>query len=205
MSTAKYIQSKIFFLGNSLMNSNTNGAVSNGFYIPMTVYDNVTQIPKIYALNCNCVPGQKTATIYANINTGAIAEARAGDVVVLWEITNDCVTEATTGQIAYNNIMDIVTVLKTQRGCKFVVCTGIARDGASDAADLLTKIQDCNALIRTNSANFDAVCDLGADAMFNTRSDCANTTNYQDDKIHLRLAGQNNVISLITASITPIL
>lgn len=173
------------------------------FYVSNAVWTNVkTSYPGVfwrYPLS-----GQTQTTINSNFSTKVQPYGKYNDVVVLWEGTNDLNVNGLSGADAYANVVTYVGYAHAI-GLKVLVCTVIARDGATDAADLMTRIGDYNVLMRANSAGADGVCDLGADAMFDARADCSNATNYSADKIHIVQAGQTNVINLITTSLTTLL
>lgn len=195
---------QLVFVGNSLMNHSVGpGVLLYGYYIPFGVYASINATRHI-AIATDAISGQTQTTINSNFPTSVMPNLCEGDIVVLWEITNDCGVNGATGQQAYDNIIAYRDMV-VSCGCKLVVCTGIARDMAGDPADLLTRIFDCNTLIRNNSSEFYAVCDLAADAMFNQRADCSNGANYASDKVHLVQGGQDNVISLMSTTLSSLI
>lgn len=197
------LQRNIIFEGNSLFNRQTGGATDGGQYIPVTVYNNVRATYPL-AYQSRAISGRNQSQINAAITTNIAPFAKRNDVMVIWEGTNDLYTNGVTGQQAYDNLMTYVTTVRGY-GAKVVVCTVIARDYALDPADLMDRIAAYNTLIRNNTSNFDAVCDLAADPVFDTRADASNTTYYNADKIHQAQGGQDQVVTLLTATLIALL
>ena len=197
-------QRKLVFQGNSLFNTGVNHTTNGLRYTTLGIYDNIRAV-KTFAYFDYSVAGADQVDINALISTQITGRLNQNDIVVIWEGTNDLAHDnALTGQAAYNNLVTFSTAVRDQ-GAKLVICTAIARDLAGDAADLMTRIGDYNTLIRNNQSSIcDALCDLGANANFDQRADCANTTYYDSDKLHLVQGGQDLTISLITTTIQSI-
>lgn len=194
----------LIFEGNSLTDLGQDGGPVYGQYVPLTVYANV-RTGRVLNYRCYAISGRTQTQINASLPTNILPFIKAGDVIVNWEGTNDLFVNGLTAQAAYDNLVTYSQAVRAM-GVKLMICTVIARDYVSDPADLMDRIDAYNVLVRTNAASIcEVVCDLGADAMFNTRADTANGTNYKADKVHLATAGQNNVITLMTASLNTIL
>lgn len=194
---------KIIFEGNSLSwTTQRNPDGLNEYYIPRAIAAVAapTYTPVYFPIS-----GQTQATINSLMATKVLQYSEKGDIVVLWEGTNDLNVGALSAQAAFDNVV-IYAQKVVGRGCKLVICTATARDFAGDAADLMTRIDAYNVLVRNNAATYGyTICDLGADPMFDTRADTANATNYSTDLLHLIKPGQDNVISLLTTAVTPLI
>lgn len=201
---ASFPHRTIFFQGNSLMVNDANWVAAYEFYVPRSVYTNLIASTSRLTCRIHAVGGRRQTTINSDMATQITPYAKQGDIVVLWEGTNDLGQGGLSAADAWNNVVTFLTTLPA--GLKVVICTVIARDGSTDAADLMTRIGSYNTLVRNNAATYGyTVCDLGADAMFDARSDCSNATNYASDKVHLMTAGNNRVITLMTSAVQSVL
>lgn len=191
-------QRKIIFEGNSLFNLGPNtSSVQNGHYIPSTVYAGLTG--RIFAYTSLAISARTQTQINTDVSTAIIPIVRPNDIIVLWEGTNDINLNALTAAQAYSNLTTYASTVRAL-GAKLVVCTVIARDQVGDPGDLMTRIDSYNALIRASSGTFDVICDLAADASFDTRAD-ASSSDYTADKLHLATTGQAKVVALLITSI----
>lgn len=195
-------QRRIIFNGNSHFNLAQNSVtVTNNYHVPITIYNNLRASYKLTSA-IFAVGGNPTTTINNNFNTQNLPVIRSRDVVVIWEVTNDLSVNNLTGQQAYDELVEFANSVHAL-GAYVIVATTIPRNHVDDAADIWTRGQACNTLIRSAPAGtFDAVCDLAADPVFDAEIDCDNTTYYNADKLHLATAGQNQVISLLTTTIS---
>lgn len=194
-------QRKLIFEGNSLSAFAVNSSFANGYYIPQAVYTNVkaTHLPLVYT--CLAISGRNQTQINTDIETNIRPIAAPGDIIVLWEGTNDMYTNGLSGAVAYANLVTYINTVKTY-GARVVVCTVIARDYALDRADLMTDVDSYNNLVRSNASSLGiTVCDLAADPLFDTRADASNGTYYNGDKIHQATAGQDQMITLMTTTL----
>lgn len=197
-------QRNLIFEGNSLTDLGQDGGPVYGQYIPLTVYANV-RTGRVLNYRCYSISGRTQTQINASLPTNILPFIKAGDIIVNWEGTNDLFVNSLSAADAYANLVTYSQAVRAM-GVKLVICTVIARDFATDPPDLMDRVDAYNVLVRNNASSIcEAVCDLGADAMFDTRADTANGTNYKADKVHLATAGQNNVITLMTTSINSIL
>lgn len=206
LSQAIVAQQQLVFLGNSLLNLAQNSStVLNGHYVSTGVY-NTVKTGRVLAFTCHAVSGMDQQEMNAILAGTVLPYLNAGDVVVVWEGTNDIAANGLTGQQAFDNLVLCLEALEPT-GVEVVVCTVIARDFATDDASVMdTHIPAYNVLVRNNAATYGyTLCDLAADAMFDARADCANATNYTADKTHLATAGQNNVITLLSATLETVL
>lgn len=200
-----YRQKNIIFEGNSLSNYAVNSGALFGHYVPLGVYNNLTATFHPLVFTSFAISGRNQTQINASITTNITPLAKLHDLIIVWEGTNDCYTNGLSGQAAYDNLATYITTVKGY-GATVIVCTVIARDYVSDPADLMTRIGDYNTLVRSNAATLGfTVCDLAADPLFDARADASNATYYNADKIHQATAGQDRVITLLTATATTVL
>jgi hypothetical protein len=199
--SGRYRQRRIIFNGNSHFNLAQNSITQTyDYYVPVTIYNTIKSTYPC-AMVAFAVGGNPTTTMNANFATQNAVVIQPGDIVVLWEITNDLSVNGLSGQQCYDQVVTFANSVKALGG-KIIVGTTTARNHSGDAADIWTRGQACNTLIRNAPAGiFDAICDLGADPLFDSQADCDNAT-YYIDKLHFATAGQAHVISLWTTTIT---
>lgn len=206
VSTTPCLGRKLIFEGNSMMNWAINHTHINGRYVTNGIYNNVREASSVPIVKVDWgTSSQNQQQINAQVNNRIIPILKEKDIVFLWEGCNDFFTNDVTATEAYNNVVTYANALKPY-GIKLVIATVVARNHASDPVDMMTRINDYNTLLRNNYQTFSsALCDLGADAMFDEESDSDNLTNYHTDKTHIVQAGQDRVITLASASIISIL
>lgn len=189
---------RIFFDGNSLTNQGANGLVGGGRY-PTTCYTSIRGLSLKYAMFNYGVGSKRTDELTANFPTKIAPYLRKNDIVVFWEITNDAhdLTSDTNGDLLFSRVVAYCEQAQSY-GAKVVCLTGIARDGTPfDDADITSRIQACN-LHMTNDPSFcDLLVDVGALSQFNAKADCANTTYYNADKIHLTNTGYDLIATTV--------
>lgn len=205
--SASYQQRKLWFEGNSLLNLKAGSGATTvdygGKYIPISCYNNL--LSNVLALNSLAVESRTGTQILASAPTAIVPYLRQGDIVVYWEGINDMYLNSLTGAQAWANVTSYLALVKTTTA-KVIICTAIARDFTLDPASLMdTNIPAYNTLIRNNTSLGYTVCDLAANALFDTRADASNATYYQADKVHLQTAGSDVIHPLITTAITAIL
>jgi len=178
--------------------------VVGGQYIPTGVYGNVISGRRI-ATSRFGTSGDTLAASVTNFNATVGTVLKSGDVVVIQCVTNDLGTNLQTAAQAYASLTTYCGLVHAL-GATVVVCTMTARDKVGDPADIETQRLAYNALVVANSpAIADGICNVGADPMFDTQADCSNGTNYNADKLHLNTAGQNNYITLLSATLNSFL
>jgi len=198
-----YRHRQIFFEGNSLF-ARSSGNTVNGHYIPNQVYTNITD-SGAFAFHSYALGGQTMTTINDNKQTQIVQWLKDRDIVILWEIVNDVRTNNSTGQQVFDLLKSYYTSVKAS-GAKLLLVTGIASDFAGDAADVWTRVSDCNTLIRATPSDVcDAYADAGNDSRFDSVADTANTDNYNADKIHLTQAGYDAIEGIISPVLTTLL
>lgn len=184
---------RIHFDGNSLVNlagTGTAPGVTQGYYLGTKTMSLLTSTDKpIY--NCYGVGSKRTAALTADFPTKILPNFQRGDIVVMWEITNDAHDEIldTTGVILYNNVVNYCNMVRSYGGY-IILITGIARDMTGfDDANITDRIFACNTLIRANAASIcDGVADFGALSIFDAKADVANSTYYMTDRTHIKNA-----------------
>lgn len=182
------------------MNLHAGNLVANGMYLTRTAYATIAASKPKVACQMLAINGNPTTTMNLNFNTATAPFIKPNDVVILWEITNDLSVNGLTGAQAYAQVTEYCGKVRALGG-KVAVCTFIARNHTADAADLFTRGQDCNTLIRDNWASFcDLVIDLGADSLFDEKTDADNATYYQADKVHLTTVGSDYIAGLISTA-----
>lgn len=200
-----YKQRIIYFEGNSLMVNDLNRTFACDYYVPTTVYQNLLAGGAKLSLWCRAQGGRKQSEMNTDVANYITPYLQPNDIIVLWEGTNDLGNGGLSSADAWANVVTYINSIP--RGVKLVICTVIARDFVSDAADLMTRIGEYNTLVRNNASTYGyTVCDLGADPMFDDRADCSVTANYDSfDKVHLKSGGNTRVVSLMTTAVQSIL
>lgn len=184
---------RIHFDGNSLMNLSGTGTApdtTQGYYLGTKTMSLLTATEKpIY--NCYGVGSKRTPALTADFTTKILPNFQKGDIVVMWEITNEAHDEVsdTTGVILYSHVVDYCNMVRSYGGY-IILITGIARDMTGfDDANITDRIFACNALIRTNADTIcDGVADFGALSIFDQKTDVANSTYYMTDRTHIKNA-----------------
>jgi hypothetical protein len=196
-------QKNIIFHGNSLFSLEGGTLVDKGRYCETKTYNNIIASKTGYAATFLSFSGNATATKIANWSTQSEPVVTAGDIVVLWEITNDISAGGLTGQQAYDNYVTFAGLVRGV-GAKIAVGTFIARDHAGDNGTVLSRGQDANTLIMANQSNFDLVMDIGSQSGYSLRAD-ASGANYQADKLHLSTTGSDGVATYFANQLLTIL
>lgn len=201
-SSANYRQIKIFFEGNSLTALAVNSiTIVGGQYVANTAYATVILSKNGVAMTSYAVSGRSQTDINASVSTNITPYVKQNDIIFLWEGTNDLNVNGASSAQAWTNVLTYINSVSSI-GVKLIIGTVIARDKIGDAADLMTRIDEYNTLVRDNAIVYNyTVCDLGADPLFDVRADASNATYYNGDKVHLATAGQNTIAALISTSI----
>lgn len=197
---------QILFEGNSLLNLgpitlSVSGADYDKQYVPLAIYNSL-RVGRKLSTFCYAIESRTGTQILAE--QLAVSSIKPRDILVYWEGTNDMYLNGLTGAQAFTNVTDYLT-LALAKGAQVVIGTVAARDYSLDSADLMTRISDYNTLVRNNTALGYTVCDIGADSLFDTRADCSNATYYATDKIHMVIAGQDIISTLLISTISNLL
>lgn len=195
----------IFFEGNSLTALDSNSANVGGQYVAQKTYANIIAVKSGVAMTSFAISGRTQTQINASFSTNIAPNLMEGDIVNIWEGTNDMGVNGLSGADAFTNLLTEIQAVKALGGIVFVG-TVAARDMTGDAVDLMDRIDAYNALVRANSGTYGyTVSDIAANALFNARSDASNTTYYKTDKIHMATAGQDICAGILSAPIIAIL
>lgn len=197
-------QRKLIFNGNSHFNLAQNDInIPYNYYVPRSIHANVIAAGYKTPMTAFAVGGNPTTTMNANFDSQNGPLIKTGDVVVLWEITNDLAVNELSGADAYAQVVIFANKVRALGGY-ILVGTTTARNHVNDPPDIWDRGQACNTLIRDNSGLFDGICDLASDTHFDDEADCDNTT-YYIDKLHFATAGQAIIISMWTTTINSFL
>lgn len=204
MYSGNYRQRQIIFEGNSLFNHAASTLVVGGQYVTTGVYNSIAA-SRVLSYNSYATSGESQAQINALLSTNITPYIKTNDVIVLWEGTNALNVDGLSAAAAF---AEVVTYINTviPYGVKLVIGTVIARDKATDAADLMTRIDAYNVLVRNNAATYGyTVWDIGANTLFDTRADASNGTYYDTDKVHQITAGKDAEVTSLITHLTSIL
>lgn len=120
----------------------------------------------------------------------------AGQVVVCFAGTNDFVAGRTVAQC----LTSINTFVSDRHNAGFShVYVGTQPQDTQPTS--VTNCDSLNVSIRANAFGADRIVDFGADPAFDTVSDCANTTNYEGDGVHMTDAGNAKLANVLVNSV----
>lgn len=195
---------KLFFQGNSLLDTNLNHTVNNGKYITYTLYNNIKASYPGLSLIDYSISGQDQIQINSLMTQQFTSDiVKPNSVILIMEGTNNLSHyPSKTGAQAFSDLQIFITHI-SQFTNRYIICTTSARDVAGDPVDLMTRIDDYNILIRANYSG-NQLLDLAANSNFWPRSAADSVVNY-DDKLHWLQPNQDLFISLATTSIQNIL
>jgi lysophospholipase L1-like esterase len=123
----------------------------------------------------------------------------APKVAVVWEGTNDIVVNGASAATAYANLVTLAQALRAAGYTKIVMGTVLPRTGLSN-----TTRGTLNTSIRGNTADWDAVADVGGNATIGADGADTNTTYYHDG-VHLTAAGNAIAAPVFRAAIDGLL
>ncbi len=180
---------KIIFDGNSLT-ANGPSALAFAQTYPLSVYASIATATNKIGYSNYAVGGRKDGQLISEFSTKILPYCSPNDILIFWGITNDLgVGGAGDPTAAYNNVVTYCQQAKAA-GLFVVVCTMIARNGASDPVGMDTNRLSVNANIRANWASYaNLLLDFGSMTRFANLADCDDTNYYGADKIHLVTAG----------------
>lgn len=192
---------RLIHCSNSLMNYGAGVTTPNGHYMSKVVQANIGAAGKKQICgHFLSIPGQPTQFWDNDFNTAVLPFLRTNDVIILWGITGDVASQGSTGAQVYSYTQSFCAKAHAV-GTKVAVVSFIARDAAGDAADLMTRGEDCNVLLRADNSFCDLFIDVGADPLYNQRADCSDTTYYLSDKLHLTAVSQDYIGGLISTAL----
>lgn len=188
------LQKQIIFEGDSLFalkaGTSATSADYGGQYIPISTYNSLTRSRLSY--QSKAVEGRRLSQIVTDAPTVLIPYLKKDDIVVLFAGIND-ITAGTTaaGLLA---LLQTYYGLVHAVGAKLYVISSISRGDSQANFDVADAY---NVLLRNNPQYYDSLFDVGANAIFNDFADSSNTTYYQTDKVHLKIAGSDVFIGII--------
>lgn len=184
--TPDQVPVNIIFDGSSLTNADGVNALF-GMRYPTQMYSALRTAGKKYIFNNISVGGTTTQYLTSTFFDRLPKHAKAGDIIIFWEITNDAhnLTSDTHGQALYNNVVTYCNQARAA-GFKVVCLTGIPRDyPAYDDANITQRILRCDSIMRINPSSFcDLLIDPASLSECNEKSDTTNATYYQGDRTH---------------------
>ncbi len=139
------------------------------------------------------VAGWQTTDIITNYVSGTInrfSGFRPRVVAVLWAGTNDLYFGSRTPAATYANLSMMILGMRAA-GIYVIIVTPLPREDSGVPAGYEANRQILRSAILANSANADAINDIGGLASLQTPS---STTNYQADKVHLNVNAINNIV-----------
>ena len=182
---------RIHFEGNSLTALDSNSNTVNGQYVAQTAYNTIAASRNNVSIVSFAVSGRTSTQINAAMGTQILASIQPRDAVIYWEGTNEMQVNGTSAADAFALVVTYRNGIWSYSPSLYI-CTVAARDLAGDDADLMTRIDAYNVLVRNNASTYGyTVVDIGGMPEFDTRADASNTTYYKADKIHMTTAGQN--------------
>jgi hypothetical protein len=196
---------KLFFQGNSLIDTDQNHVVNNQKYVTYTIYNTLRLTYPNLALFDYSISGQTQATINTKMaqqfNSSSI---NADDVVLNMEgLNNLWGFPAKTAQESFDQMQAWVNHVY-QFTSKIIICTVSATDILGDVNNVFGRCQTYNQLLRDYLVNAQ-ICDIALDSAFDTQAACSNATYYDTDKVHWIKGGQDRFITLTTPYITALL
>lgn len=188
-------QKKLIIDANSLCELG-EGNVRHGHRVWQYIDSAAVKKPPIFDYS---IQGRTTPTITASFSTVVQPYVRSGDVIILWEGTNDLQSGSTPAQCVTNLIA--YSTQARALGLKVYVLTVIPRNNAHiSEANRLT----LNISLISNSASFDGVIDVASMSQFDAYADVSNTTYYNADLVHLTRVGYNLIAAFILNVIQPL-
>lgn len=145
------------------------------------------------------ITGQTTAMMAAAAATqvdALLAGTYVKKIVVVWELSN----ALTNGLPSLTNVIDRKAELdaycdaRRRAGAKVVVLTCLPR---GTSAEFEAARQACNAIVRADSARYDAIVDVGGYPAIGAPGAQNATVYYQGDQTHLTNAGQQIVADMV--------
>lgn len=196
---------KLFFQGNSLIDTSVNHVRNNQKYVTLTIYNSLRTTYNNLSLQDYSISGQNQVQINSKmLQQFNSTSVRSQDVIInmeglnnFWHYPNKTALEG------YNDLLLWVNYVK-QFTDKVIICTVSAVTIVGDTTDVFGRCQQFNQLIRDNLTGV-YICDIALDSVFSNQLATENIVNYDTDKVHWIKGGQDRFIELITPYITEIL
>lgn len=200
-----YRPKRLFFQGNSLIDTDANHVTNNQKYTTFKIYNDIKASYPALALFDYSISGQNQEQINTKMaqqfNSDTINK---NDVVLNMEgLNNLWAFPSKTAQQSFDQMQLWVNHVK-QYTDKILVCTVSATTISGDVDNVFSRSQTYNQLLRDNLVNATLI-DIAADSVFATQAATNNTTYYDTDKVHWKQGGMDRFITLVTPYITVIL
>lgn len=170
-----------------------------------------SELPHNYRLAFQnyAVGGQSTEELISDYPTRIAPHVKPNDIVVFWEITNDChdLMNDTNGTQLEQNVKDYCALVRAQ-GARIIIVSMIARymSGTDDSSIFSRRGLAVNALLRANWRNYaDGFADVALLPQFDAPGDETNLTYYIDDGTHLKDAGYDLIATTVARAIQTLL
>ncbi len=200
-----YRPKRLFFQGNSLIDTDANHITNNQKYTTFKIYNDIKASYPALALFDYSISGQNQEQINTKMaqqfNSDTINK---NDVVLNMEgLNNLWAFPSKTAQQSFDQMQLWVNHVK-QYTDKILVCTVSATTISGDVNNVFSRSQTYNQLLRDNLVHATLI-DIAADSVFATQAATNNTTYYDTDKVHWKQGGMDRFITLVTPYITAIL
>lgn len=200
-----YRPKRLFFQGNSLIDTDVNHVTNNQKYTTFKIYNDIKASYPALALFDYSISGQNQEQINTKMaqqfNSDTINK---NDVVLNMEgLNNLWVFPSKTAQQSFDQMQLWVNHVK-QFTDKILVCTVSATTISGDVNNVFSRSQTYNQLLRDDLVNATLI-DIAADSVFATQAATNNTSYYDTDKVHWKQGGMDRFITLVKPYITAIL
>jgi len=200
-----YRPKRLFFQGNSLIDTDANHITNNQKYTTFKIYNDIKASYPALALFDYSISGQNQEQINTKMaqqfNSDTINK---NDVVLNMEgLNNLWAFPSKTPQQAFDQMQLWVNHVK-QFTDKILICTVSATTISGDVNNVFGRCQTYNQLLRDDLVNATLI-DIAADPVFIDQAATNNTTYYDTDKVHWKQGGMDRFITLVTPYITAIL
>lgn len=204
-NVATYRPKRLFFQGNSLIDTDANHVTNNQKYTTFKIYTDIKGSYHGLCLFDYSISGQNQEQINAKMTTQFNSSTiNKGDVVLNMEgLNNLWAFPSKTAQQSFDQMQLWVNHVK-QFTDKILICTVSATTISGDVNNVFGRSQTYNQLLRDNLVNATLI-DIAADYVFSTQAATNNTTYYDTDKVHWKQGGMDRFITLVTPYITAIL
>lgn len=196
---------KLFFQGNSLIDTNATHTVNNQKYTTFKIYTDIKASYPGLCLFDYSISGQSQEQINTKMDYQFNSNVcNKSDVVLNMEgLNNIWGFPSKTPQEAFDQMQLWVNHVK-QFTDKILICTVSATTISGDVNNVFGRCQTYNQLLRDNLVNATLI-DIATDPIFATQAATNNTTYYDTDKVHWIQPAMDRFITLVTPYITDIL
>ena len=189
---------KLFFHGNSLFHLG-NANLFYAFAVSTYVRDNLTLNDNKPAVFDYSYQGKSTVDLTAEFNTIVAPYCKSGDVVIMWDGTNN-MSSILGNKSATQTLIDTKAYFAQAEalGLTVITLTVLPRN-VSSLDD--TRRTDFNTLLLNDTYLTGKVINPCSLSQFDTYADVSNVTYYNADLVHLTTAGYNLIGGLIVTNI----